>query len=153
MHIFVHNISLAIPLDDLFSPSVTSTTSHNTNANHDCLKKSSDDDHSGEDINIVDMYDTKESSVTNVQIEIVVSKRMYLKKGQRLLIDYNLDSKTITRQIMVPKIKQQRRTRQDCPYKGCSAMQLVKLSNHLRQVHGLKDPAKIKRYLKQAKLV
>lgn len=95
----------------------------------------------------------KESFATNVQIEIVASKRIYLNKGQRLLVDCNLDSKTITKPVMIPQIKQKQKTRQDCPFKGCAAMKLIELSNHLRQVHGLKDPVKIRRYLKQAKLV
>ena len=61
----------------------------------------------------------------------------------------------VTKQIVTPQVKQkkQNRTRRDCPYKGCTAMQLTKLSNHLRQTHGLKDPVKIKKYLRQAKLV
>lgn len=43
------------------------------------------------------------------------------------------------------------RYRKDCPLPGCGAIALVKLSNHLSQVHQL-SPEERKPYLQQAKL-
>ena len=43
--------------------------------------------------------------------------------------------------------------RQSCPVKGCYAPNLKKQSNHLIQVHGIRDAAKRRRLLQKAKRV
>jgi hypothetical protein len=44
-----------------------------------------------------------------------------------------------------------KRYRRDCPFPGCGTIALVKLSNHLSQVHGLSSEER-KPYLQKAKL-
>lgn len=159
--------SIATPLPDLFSPSI-SISSCDTNDDHDDpIKSSSCSDHSDGDIVAKILNQSSSNSDNddnscppNMEIELVASNTIRLNKGEKLVINFCLDSRTmhvtnVTKQLVIPQVKQnkQNRIRRDCPIKGCTAVHLVKLSNHLRQKHGLKDHNKIKKYLKQAKLV
>ncbi len=45
-----------------------------------------------------------------------------------------------------------KRVCRDCPIEGCGAKYLVKLSNHLTDVHQLYDPIERRKYLQEAKL-
>lgn len=157
----------AIPLTDIFSPSSTSNNScgHGTvNNDHDSAS-SSYSDHIATAIDIIDQSHSNldnsfddETTVKEVQIEIIANGNINLKKGDILFVNCDIDSRStsvINQQLVIPtnKQKKQSRARRDCPIKGCTAINLLKLSNHLRQKHGLKNPSTIKKYLKQAKLV
>ena len=49
--------------------------------------------------------------------------------------------------------KTRNRKRRDCPIKGCYAQGLVKLANHLVNVHNIKSKEKRMKWLKKAKKV
>lgn len=55
--------------------------------------------------------------------------------------------------LKIPLNKPHKRKRNNCPVDGCNSLQLLKLSDHLRQVHKIVDSAERKKLLQLAKKV
>lgn len=104
-------------------------------------------------------FSKDKSNENKRQIEFKIIANHNIKKDEEFIIqcDINPTTMCVTNQkLLTAKIKNtkgQNRTKLDCPYKGCPASQLKKLSNNLRQIHGLRNSVTVKKYLKQAKLV
>ena len=150
-------------LDHLFTPSPDSVNKSSTS---DTSSDTSDSDYSNQcntannssdDQSSDSQDDANSSNLRHIESEMVAKHN--INKGDLVLwkCDINTTTMCITnQQILNPQITHQKvskRARRDCPYKGCTATQLLKLSNHLRQTHGLKNKVTIQKYLKRSKLV
>lgn len=86
----------------------------------------------------------------------MASDNIHIKKGEKIIVTCDIYSKTtcvINQKLVMSPPKKPIRIRRNCPMKGCNAANLLKLSNHLRQKHGLQNQSTIQKYLKLAKLV
>ena len=149
----------------LFSPSTTSNCSYNTCSDNSVTISPVHGDHSDASDEPTSCHSTSsqcddKSLVKNVEIEIIASDNIRINKGEKIVVTCDIYSKTtceIHQNLVISKTSKQKstqnRTRRDCPYKGCTAVNLLKLSNHLRQTHGLKYSSTIQKYLKLAKMV
>ena len=151
------HVHLCLPTADLFTPSPSSTSE--SNISHSCLDTTVPTGNDPYDSPDEMSSDSGATSSNTRHIEFEVMSNDNIQKGDLVLLKCDINTTTMcvtSQQLMKPNTKYckvPKRTRRNCPYKGCTATQLAKLSNHLRQMHGLKNPAKIQKYLKQAKLV
>ena len=109
------------------------------------------DEHSGIDNNTNNPLLAK-----NVAIEIMASGNVNIKKGDKIVVTCDIYSKTsciINQKLVSSKHVEPNRARRNCPIKGCHAAGLLKLSNHLRQTHKIKNSNTVRKYLNLAKLV
>lgn len=153
----LYHLPSDIPTAGLFTPSPSSASDSNTlDIKHDAMVPTSSNPYDSPD----EMSSHSEvNSINPTHIEFEVISNHNIHKGDVVLLKCDINTTTMlvtSQQLIKPESKYRKapnRTRRDCPYKGCTATQLAKLSNHLRQMHGLKDPTKIQKYLKQANLV
>lgn len=158
-------VVLAMPL---FSPSTSFSCSYNSYSDNSLSVSCGHSSDFDADHSVIDQTSSNSSHsqcddkslVKNVEIEIIASDNVHINKGEKIVLICDIYSKTtctIQQKLVMSeeskKQKGQSRTRRDCPFKGCPALNLLKLSNHLRQTHGLKNPSTIQKYLKLAKMV
>ena len=151
-----HILPSGLSIPDLFTPS-PSSMSESTISNycHEGILCTSTPIENPDEMS----SDSEANSSNPQHIEFEVISNDNIQKGDLVLLKCDINTTTMcvtSQQLIKPHTKCHKvpnRTRRDCPYKGCSATHLAKLSNHLRQMHGLKNPVKIQKYLKQAKLV
>ena len=109
-----------------------------------------------DDLSSVDSSKNNPLLAKNVDIEIMASDNVTIKKGDKVVVTCNIYSKTtcvINQALVSSQHVKPSRARRNCPIKGCHAAALLKLSNHLRQTHKIKNSNTIRKYLNLAKLV
>ena len=141
----------------MFAPSPSSASESTIS---DCFHESIAHTSNNHNDNPDEMSSDSEANRNNPwHVEFEVISNDNIQKGDLVLLKCDINTTTMcvtSQQLIKPETKHHKvpnRARRDCPYKGCGATQLAKLSNHLHQMHGLKNPTTIQKYLKQAKLV
>lgn len=127
--------------------------------------------HASKNYNLNIMKPVMVGKPPNNRLRIGFLARKPIKKGEELFFDYGVkdpdlpwlttDAKQVSTTISAlktsssvpPKKWTNRRTRNDCPITQCGTKDLLKLSNHLKKVHGVIDSGERKKWLQTAKQV
>ena len=127
--------------------------------------------HASRNCNLVKMKPVMVGIPPNNRLRIGFVAKMAIKKEEELFFDYGVrdpaipwlvtdakkvgttisELKSSDEQPVSPKKRVFRRIKKDCPFPKCNSKQLLKLADHIRNVHKIEDEAERKKWLQKAK--